>query len=226
MVRFENLTKIYPPRTKALDKVSFEIKPKEFVAIAGKSGAGKTTLLEILLGEERPTKGKVFFNNIAVHNLKRRDLFKIRQNIGVVFQDYKLISSKTAFENIGYALEAIGLSDQEIRRRVPQVLEIVDMEERINSYPAQLSEGERQRIAIGRALVTRPALVLADEPTGNLDPYHTQDIVQLLLKINELGTTVVLASHDKEVINALDKRVVSLKKGKVVSDQNPGKFIL
>jgi len=220
------VTKIYPPDVKALDKVSFKVESGEFVTIAGKSGAGKTTLLEVLLGERKPTRGKVLFDEIEVHDLNPKELPEFRQNIGSIFQDYKLIPSKTAYENIAYVMKVIGAPDEEIEKRAPQALEIVDIEDKAERHPVQLSEGERQRVAIARALAIRPKVILADEPTGNLDPYCSRDIIQLLLKINELGTTVMLATHDKEVVDSLSKRVISLREGKVVSDKNPGKFIL
>lgn len=226
MIEFKNVTKIYPPHTKALDGVNFQVESGKFVTIAGKSGAGKTTLLEVLLGEEKPTKGEVSFDGIKIHELSSRELPEIRQNIGAIFQDYKLIPSKTAYENIVYVMEVIGAPDEEIERRAPQALEIVDIEDKAERYPPQLSEGEQQRVAIARALAIRPKVILADEPTGNLDPYCGRDIIQLLIRINELDTTVILATHDKEVVDSLNKRVISLREGEIVSDQNPGKFIL
>ena len=226
MIKFENITKVYPSDTVALDGVSFQVKPKEFVSIVGRSGAGKTTLLKLLMAEEKPTEGKVFFDGKDVNCLKHNELPFLRRKIGAVFQDYKLLPSRTTYENVAYALEVIGLSEEEIAREVLQVLEIVGLNDKINNFPAQLSGGERQRAAIARALVHRPEVILADEPTGNLDPYHTSDIIRLLLRINEMGTTVVLATHDKETINSLKKRVVTLERGKVIRDEEEGRFIL
>lgn len=226
MIVFDKVSKIYPPNTIALEAVSFEIKEKEFVSIVGKSGAGKTTLLKLLLAEEKPTRGRIFFQGKDITKIKPGKLPEFRRKIGAVFQDYKLLSSKTTYENIAYALEVIGASDQEISRDVPKVLEIVGLTERANNFPAELSGGERQRAAIARALIHRPEVILADEPTGNLDPYHTLDIIRLLLKIQEMGTTVILATHDKEIINSLRKRVITLEKRKVIRDEERGRFIL
>jgi len=226
MIKFQNVTKIYEPDTIALENISFEIKEKEFVSIAGRSGAGKTTLLKLLLAEEAPTKGRVFFKDQDIHRIKKADLPKFRRRIGVVFQDYKLLPSKTAYENIAYVLEVTGAADGEIKKRVPEVLEIVGIPDKAYNFPAQLSQGERQRVAIARAFIHRPDVILADEPTGNLDPYNTSEIIRLLLKINELGTTVILTTHNKDIINSLNKRVITLDKGKIIRDEEKGRFIL
>lgn len=231
MIKFQNVTKIYPGHSNkkeivALENVSFEIKPKEFVSIVGRSGAGKTTLLKLLIAEEKPTRGRIFFEGQDVHKIKKSQLPQLRRKIGTVFQDYKLLPSKTVWENIAYALEVIGATDEEISRDIPKVLEIVGLIERANNFPAELSGGEKQRAAIARALIHRPKVILADEPTGNLDPYHTLEIIRLLLKINELGTTVVLATHHKEIINILGKRVITLEEGKIIRDEEKGRFIL
>ena len=226
MISFQHVTKIYSCNSIALEDVSFDIKEKEFVSLVGKSGAGKTTLLKLLLAEEKPTQGKIFFEGKNVNEIKSTRLPEFRREIGSVFQDYKLLSSKTTYENIAYALEVVGASDQEVARDVPKVLEIVGLTEKANNFPAELSGGERQRAAIARALIHRPEVILADEPTGNLDPYHSLDIIQLLLKIQEMGTTVILATHNKEVINSLEKRVITLEKGRVIRDEEKGRFIL
>ena len=226
MISFKTITKIYPPDTLALDDVSFEIKEKEFVSIAGRSGAGKTTLLKLILAEEEPTKGRVFFRDEDIQKIKKSHLPNLRRKIGVVFQDYKLLPSKTVYENVAYVLEVIGASEEEIRQRVPEVLEIVGLADKINNFPAQLSQGERQRATIARAFIHRPDVILADEPTGNLDPYNSAEIVRLLLKINELGTTIILATHNKEIINSLEKRVITLENSRVIRDEEKGRFIL
>jgi cell division transport system ATP-binding protein len=232
VISFKNITKIYPTHhpggypTVALENVSFEIKPKEFVSIVGRSGAGKTTLLKLLLAEEKPTKGRILFDGQDVQKIKLGTLPKLRRKIGAVFQDYKLLSSRTIYENIAYALEVIGATDFQISRDVPEVLEIVGLSEKANNFPAELSGGEKQRAAIARALIHRPDVILADEPTGNLDPYHTSDIIQLLIKIQQLGTTVILATHNKEIINSLGKRVITLEHGKAIRDEEKGRFIL
>lgn len=231
MIRFQSVTKIYPDHQGnspivALENISFEVEPKEFVSIVGRSGAGKTTLFKLLLAEEKPTEGKIFFNGQNVNNLKPNQLPQLRRKIGAVFQDYKLLPSKTTYENIAYVMEVTGATDQEIKRDVPQILEIVGLEERANNFPAELSGGEKQRVAIARAIAHRPEVILADEPTGNLDPYHTLEIIRLLLKIQEMGTTLILATHNKEIINRLGKRVITLEKGRIIRDEKKGKFIL
>ncbi|MFH1451360.1 MAG: ATP-binding cassette domain-containing protein [bacterium] len=232
MIDFNSVTKVYPPATNsdsptvALDSVSFKVGKQEFISIVGRSGAGKTTLFRLLLGEEKPTRGKVLFDDQDVHKIKGGQLFRLRRRIGAVFQDYKLFRDKTAYENIAYVMEVIGASDEEIKRDVPEVLDLVGLTDRACNFPAKLSGGERQRVAIARALIHRPEVILADEPTGNLDPYNTSEIIRLLLKINELGTTVVLATHNKEIINSLKKRVITLEDGKVVRDEEKGRFII
>ncbi len=231
MISIENITKTYPSHldgepTVALDNVSFEIEGKEFISIVGRSGAGKTTLLKLILAEEEPTNGKILFDGQNVHQIKKSQLPLLRQRIGTVFQDYKLFPSKTTYENISYVMEVMGVNEKQIRRDVPQILEIVGLTEKAYNFPKELSGGEKQRVAIARALIHRPDVILADEPTGNLDPYHTIDIIRLLVKIYELGTTVILATHDKEVINNLGKRVITLDQGKVVRDEERGRFIL
>jgi len=232
VIKFQNVSKNYPSHssngslTIALDNVSFEIKEKEFVSITGKSGAGKTTLLKLLLSEEKPSEGKIFFKEKEVNKIKAGKLPEFRRKIGAVFQDYKLLPSKNTYENIAYALEVIGASEVEIADNVPKVLEIVRLTEKANNFPAELSGGERQRAAIARALIHRPEVILADEPTGNLDPYHTLEIINLLLKIQKMGTTVILATHDKEIINSLRKRVITLESGRLIRDEEKGRFIL
>ncbi len=226
MIKFQNVTKIYPPDTVALENISFEVKPKEFVSIVGKSGAGKTTLLKLLLAEEDPTQGRVFFDDQDIHKIKKSKLCFHRRKIGTVFQDYRLLPFKTVYENIAYVLEVIGIIDVDIRSQVPQVLEIVGLSEKANNFPAELSQGERQRAAIARAIAHRPEVILADEPTGNLDPYNTSDVIRLLMKIHEMGTTVILSSHNREVVNSLEKRVITLEKGKVIRDEEKGRFVL
>jgi len=178
------------------------------------------------LVEEKPTRGRVFFENQDIQKIKPGKLPELRRKIGAIFQDYKLLPSKTAYENIAYVLEVIGASDSEIARDVAEVLEIVGLSQRANNFPSALSGGEKQRVAIARALIHRPKIILADEPTGNLDPYHTLDIIRLLLKINEWGTTVILSTHDKDIINSLGKRVITLEGGKVIRDEEKGRFII
>lgn len=226
IVSFRDVSKIYPPDIVALKNISFNMKEREFLSITGRSGAGKTTLLKLLLGEEKPTKGKVFFEKENVHTIKKSKIPYLRRKIGVVFQDYKLLSKKTVYENVAFAMEVIGAKEEEILRDVPKVLEIVGLEGLEDKFPQELSGGEKQRVALARALIHRPKLILADEPTGNLDPYHKRDIIKLLLKINELGTAVILATHDKEIINFLRRRVITLKDGEIIRDEEKGRFIL
>lgn len=228
MIKFKNISKIYPINseyTVALENVTFSIRLQEFVTIAGQSGAGKTTLLRLLLKEEKPTQGEIIVNSQNLDSIKYRDLPKFRRKIGAVFQDFKLISDKTAYENIAFAMEAASKTDEEIKKDIPEILKIIGLTERAHHFPSQLSGGEKQRIAIGRALAHRPAILTADEPTGNLDPLHTWDIIQLLCKINEMGTTVILATHDREVINTIGKRVITLDKGRLIRDEEKGRYL-
>ena len=226
MISFRRVTKIYPRNILAVDDVSFEVKAGEFVSLVGRSGTGKTTLLKLLLGEERPTQGEVFFEDQNVHGIPHGRLPELRRKIGVVFQDYKLLPLKTAYENIAYVMELLGGEQQDIVRDVQEILELVELEERAHHFPMQLSGGERQRVAIARALIHRPKVIVADEPTGNLDPYHNRDIIRLLVKINELGTTILLATHNRELVNLLGKRVITLQQGRIVRDEERGQFMI
>ena len=226
MIFFDNVSKIYSPTSIALENVSFTIAPNEFISIVGPSGAGKSTLLNLLLAEDFPTAGKVFFESSDVHSISRKNLPALRRRIGTVFQDYRLLPAKTAYENIAFALEAAGKSDEEIDNDVPQTLELVGLTDKAWQFPHELSGGEKQRVAIARAIVVRPDVLIADEPTGNLDPINKWEIIRLLEKINNLNTTVILATHDKEVIDSLQRRVVTLDKGKVVRDEKRGKYVL
>lgn len=231
MIKLVNVSKVYnsnsgKDKITALDDVSLEVKDNEFAVICGKSGAGKTTLLKMILREELPTEGKVFFGNEEISRIKRSQIFKLRKRIGPIFQDYKLFSAKNVYENIAYVMEVMGAKDDEIKRDVEQVLGIVGLTDRVNAFPRELSGGERQKVAIARALINRPEVILADEPTGNLDPYNTSEIVKLLLKVYDLGTTVILATHDKEIINKLKKRVITLDSGRIIRDEEKGRFVI
>jgi len=229
MISFDGITKIYQSGSRpiiAVKDVSFEVKPQEFVSIVGRSGSGKTTLLKLLLAEEKPSSGAIFFEDQDVHKIKRSELPNLRRNIGVVFQDYKLLSSKTTYENIAYVMEIMGASDVDIANDVARVLDLVGLSDRAYSFPEELSGGERQRAAIARALIHRPQVILADEPTGNLDPYHTTEIIKLLQKVNEMGTTVILATHNQDIINTLERRVITLEAGKIIRDEERGRFTL
>ena len=217
MIYFNNVSKIYRDAT-ALSDITFTVETGEFVSIVGHSGAGKTTLTKMILAEEAPTEGTVFFESINVHKLKNKDLTKLRRRIGVVFQDYKLLSNKTAYENIAFAMEAVGKTEEEIQSDVPHVLELVDLSHRVMHFPSQMSGGEQQRLAIARAIINQPELIIADEPTGNLDPVNTHEIVQILKKINDLGTTVILTTHNRGVIESVNKRVITMENGKIIRD--------
>jgi cell division transport system ATP-binding protein len=225
MINFQNVSKNYDGLV-ALKDVDFKIEAQEFVSIAGKSGAGKSTIVKLLTSEEKPTKGRIFFKNIEVNKIKNSALPYYRRHIGVIFQDFRLLQYKTAAENVAFALEASGWKQKDINELVPQALDMVGVYNRANAFPYQLSGGEKQRVAIARAMVNHPEIIIADEPTGNLDPYNTWEIIKLLLKINELGTTILLATHDKEIINSLNKRVITLEEGRIIRDEPNGKYIL
>jgi len=222
VIYFNNVSKAYKDGL-ALDDITLKIVAGEFVSIIGHSGAGKTTLTRMIVADENPSQGTVFFESINVHELKSKDLTKLRRRIGVVFQDFKLLSNKTAYENIAFAMEAVGKTDEEIKSDVPHVLELVDLSSRLHHFPNQMSGGEQQRLAIARAIINQPELIIADEPTGNLDPINTHEIVQILKKINDLGTTVILATHNRGVIDSVGKRVVTMEKGKIIRDSKNGK---
>lgn len=225
MIFFDNVSKVYNSHSVALQDVTMRIKPKEFVSIVGASGAGKTTLLRLLLREEEPTSGRIFLDGLDITDVPRRDLHRIRRRIGTVFQDYKLLPMKTAYENVAFAMEVAGRTPEEIKEDVPQAIQLVGLTGKENNFPHQLSGGEKQRIAIARALINRPDVLLADEPSGNLDPGNTAEIVKLLLKVNGLGTTVILATHDREVINNLGRRVIAFENGRIMSDEENGTYM-
>jgi len=225
MIYFDKVTKRYGD-TAALEEVTISVAPKEFVSIVGHSGAGKTTLLKLLLAEERPTDGSVFFESIDINDLPSSALHHYRRKIGMVFQDFRLIPNKTAYENIAFAMEAAGRSDEEIATDVPYILELVNLSDKSKHFPDQLSGGEKQRIAIGRAIINQPDLIVADEPTGNLDPINTYEVVEILKKINELGTTVIITTHNKGVVDAVGRRVITIDRGKMVRDDAEGKYVL
>ncbi len=227
MIYFEKVSKLYNSNeTPALEDVTLSIAPKEFVSIVGHSGAGKTTLLKMLLVEERPTSGSIFFESINVPELPSRALHYYRRKIGMVFQDFRLIPHKTAYENIAFAMEAAGRPDDEIASDVPHILELIDLADKANHFPRQLSGGEQQRVAIGRAIINQPDVIVADEPTGNLDPVNTYDVVQILKKINELGTTVLITTHNKGVVDSIGRRVITMDRGRIVRDDARGQYVL
>lgn len=223
MIYFENVTKIYDDETVALSNINLKIAPHEFVSIVGHSGAGKSTLLKLILAEEMPTDGSVFFESEDIHTLNAKEITYLRQKVGSIFQDFRLIPNKTVYENIAFAMEVAGRPDEEIVEDVPYVLELVDLTHKAMNFPSQLSGGEKQRVAIARALVNQPDVLIADEPTGNLDPANTYDIVQILKKINELGTTIILTTHNKGIIDNIQKRVITLENGQIINDDPTGR---
>ena len=226
MIYFDKVSKVYSDDCAALSDISITIEPKEFVSIVGHSGAGKTTLIKLILAEEKPTKGKVFYESANVHKLKGKEITALRRKIGTVFQDFRLLPNKTVYENIAFAMEAAGRTDEEIEADVPHVLELVDIGKKIYSFPSELSGGEKQRVAIARAIVNQPDVIIADEPTGNLDPANTFEIIQILKKINDLGTTVIITTHNRGVVESLGKRVISMQNGKIIRDDKSGGYVL
>jgi cell division transport system ATP-binding protein len=224
MISLQRVTKVYRNGVTALEDVSVEIDKGEFVFVVGPSGSGKSTMIRLLLKQEEASKGDVF---VAGKNLSKITSFKVphlRRNIGTVFQDYKLLQDKTVFENVSFALEVIGKAKHVIDQRVPEILEYVGLGDKLNAYPDELSGGEQQRVSIARACVNRPLVLLADEPTGNLDPNTSVDIMRLLDKVNRIGTTILMATHDQAIVDAMRKRVIELEKGKVIRDQSRGVY--
>ena len=219
MIYLDKVSKKYKQGDVGVTDISLSISRGEFVTIVGHSGAGKTSLLKILLGEEKPTKGKVFFDSLDMTKLKAAQINSFRRRIGTVFQDYRLLPNKTVFENVAFAMEAAGKTDEEIKKDVPYVLRLVGLEEKSTRFPRDLSGGQKQRVAIARAIINQPDVIIADEPTGNLDPINTQEIIGILKKINELGTTVLLTTHDSQVLQHVDERVVTMEHGHIIKDQ-------
>lgn len=226
MIYFNNVTKKYKDETMSLDNVTLTVAPGEFISVVGHSGAGKTTLTKLILAEEKPTEGTVCFESTDIHNLSSRDLTRFRRKVGTIFQDFRLLPNKNAYENIAFAMEAIGATDEEIAADVPHVLDLVDLSHRMNHFPHQLSGGEKQRLAIARAIITQPELIIADEPTGNLDPLNANEVVEILKKINKLGTTIILTTHNKNVVDSIGGRVITLEKGRVIRDDKDGKYMI
>jgi len=226
VIYFNNVSKIYGGNFNALDDVSLTVTAGEFVSVVGHSGAGKSTLVKMILADEAPTDGTVFFESVDIHKLKNKDLTNLRRRIGVVFQDYRLLPNKTAYENIAFMMEAAGKTNEEIESDVPHVLELVNLADKIFSFPHQMSGGEQQRLAIARAIINQPDLIIADEPTGNLDSVNANEIIQIFKKINELGATVILTTHNKGIVDSIGKRVITLEKGKLVKDDKSGKHLI
>lgn len=225
MILLDRVCKTYPKSDEpAIDRVNLNIKAKEFVSIIGQSGSGKSTLLKLLTREEKPTYGKIVVGGIDYDELHDKDIPLLRRKIGVVFQDFKLLPQRTVFENIAFALEISGMTRREIHNTVPRVIELVGLEGKEKAFPHQLSGGERQRVAIARAVVRQPKILIADEPTGNLDPKHSWDIVRVLERINDYGTTVILTTHNVDIVNKLKRRVITIDNGQIVSDVSKGEY--
>lgn len=226
MINLENVSKTYRNKVKVVKNVSIRVQPGEFVSIVGQSGAGKTTLVRLLIGEERADEGRVMIGDWDITKISRREVPYLRRQIGVIFQDFKLLPKKTLEENVSFALQVSGGRPSKIKKIVPSVLKIVGLDAEKKRYPHEVSGGEQQRAAIARALVHQPKILLADEPTGNLDAINANDIINLLLRINKFGTTVVLVTHNKEIVNRLNKRVITMDHGQVINDQEHGKYLL
>lgn len=226
MIYLEHVTKTYRNKVKVLKDASLSVAPGEFVSIVGQSGAGKTTVVRLLIGEEQADEGKVMIGDWDITRLSRREIPYLRRQIGVIFQDFKLLPKMTLEENVSFALEVCGGSLAKIRKIVPSVMKIVGLEDKKHRYPSEVSGGEQQRAAIARALVHQPKILLADEPTGNLDAINANEIIDLLLRINRFGTTVILVTHNKEIVNRLNRRVITMERGQVISDQAHGKYVL
>lgn len=226
MIALHGVTKYYQPSAPVLNDINLAIKPGEFVSIVGQSGAGKTTLVKLLIAEERPSKGRIELGGWDITDISPSVVPYLRRQIGVIFQDFKLLPKKTVFENVSFALEVAGAPSSRIAQVVPKVLQIVGLGTKFERYPSQLSGGEQQRVVIARSLVHTPKVLIADEPTGNLDSINTEEIIQILKKINEFGTTIVLVTHNREVVNALRKRVITLADGRIINDEVEGKYTL
>ncbi len=226
MITLQGVSKFYTTASVGLRDVNLSIEPGEFVSIVGQSGVGKTTLVKLLIAEEQPTKGRVEIGGWDITRIGRNDIPYLRRQIGVIFQDFKLLPKKTVFENVAFALEVAGTAPARIKQVVPQVLDIVGLAGKYDRYPNQISGGEQQRVVIARSLVHTPKIIVADEPTGNLDSINTEEIITILKKINEFGTTIVLVTHNREVVNQLRRRVITLHDGKIISDEAEGKYVL
>ena len=224
MLRMENVSKVYPGGSVALQDVDILIKPGEFVFVVGPSGGGKSTFIKMLFREVLPTTGSIFVNGVDILSLTPKEIPYMRRQLGITFQDYRLLPDRTVYENVAFAMQVIETPHRKIKRRVLNVLDLVGLRHRANAYPNELSGGEQQRIAIARAIVNDPILVIADEPTGNLDPETSWDIMEIFKEINASGTTIVMATHDKEIVDAMGKRVVAIEHGNIVRDEASGVY--
>ncbi len=226
MIKFYNVSKFYKPDIVAVNRINLHLRPKEFVSIVGKSGTGKTTLIKMLMVEESPSRGKIVIGDWDITNIKNSEVPILRRQIGVIFQDFKLLPKKTVFENVSFALEVCGQKRSKVSSIIPQLLKIVGLEEKKDRYPQQLSAGEQQRAAIARALAHQPKILLADEPTGNLDSINAREIIDLLVEINKFGTTVLLVTHNRDIVNSLNKRVITIDNGVIINDVEKGRYML
>jgi len=225
MIKFDQVTKTYDKVT-ALKNITVEIHKGEFISLVGQSGAGKSTFISLIIGEDRADSGRILIDDIDVSQIRHNNIPYLRRKIGVVFQDIRLLPNRTVAENVAFAMEVSGETSHAIKKEVPKILELVGLQDRENAFPHEMSGGERQRVAIARALAHKPVLLLADEPTGNLDSINAWDIIQLLMKINKTGTTVILATHAKDLVNSVKKRVITIEKGEIIYDQEKGKYVL
>ena len=224
MIRMSDVSMVYDNGTRAVHKATLRIDEGEFVFLTGSSGSGKSTLIKLLTGDIRPTSGRIVVNNYNISNIKKREIPYLRRTLGVVFQDFRLIADKSVYENVAFAMRAIGARNRAIRKRVRYVLELVGLNDKMDVRPQELSGGEQQRVAIARALVNNPRLIIADEPTGNLDPARSLELMTLFEKINELGTTVLIVTHEKELVDKFEKRVIVINNGEIISDQTGGYY--
>ena len=222
MIRLKDVEMEYDNGTRAVKGISLTIEDGEFVFLVGPSGSGKSSIIKLLTGEIEPTAGRIMINGFSVSNISERQIPLMRRTLGIIFQDFRLIEKKTVYENLEFVMRAVGTNPKEIRKRIPYVLELVGLEKKAESYPTELSGGEQQRVAIARALVNNPSTIIADEPTGNLDPERSLELMDLLVKINELGTTVVVVTHEKDLVNMFNKRVITIDAGQVINDSVGG----
>ena len=225
MIRLKDVEMEYDNGTRAIKGISLTIEDGEFVFLVGPSGSGKSTIIKLLTGEVEPCGGRIMINGFSVSNISEKQIPLMRRTLGIIFQDFRLIEKKTVYENLEFVMRAVGTNPKEIRKRIPYVLELVGLENKANSYPTELSGGEQQRVAIARALVNNPTTIIADEPTGNLDPERSLELMSLLVKINQLGTTVVVVTHNREIVDIMQKRVITVQNGVIISDEKKGGYI-
>ena len=224
MIKFKNVSKVYTPDSVGVKNIYLDVQPGEFVCVVGASGSGKTTLAKLMFAEERPTEGAIHIGDWDITHISQREIPELRRQIGVVFQDFKLLPKKTVFENVAFALQVAGAASKRIRKVVPELLDVVGLKDKGERYPFQLSGGEQQRVVVARALAHQPKIIVADEPTGNLDALNTKEVIDIFKQINEFGTTVILVTHNREIVNSLKRRVVTLYKGEIINDVEKGRY--